>query len=989
MPCSVMDKTPQQNMYVFSSSLAAIAQDGSDQCLAKCNPALYHMYDHSTNPPMLIVDHSGNTTLRLRYLSCVLCTDDVQNAAYSCNGSCADGYYYNASSTGADCIPCTTAPCAAEYHYRQLCLSGISVEDAKCLPCPNASLYNNVDQALQIIASSDVYMSNLEEAVSATRGLPRRAWLTLAQAKLAMDNGVPFVKAVPSAGGTGECAMRCMNNYAWVDVRTGMSPFKIKAAAPSSPSTTTTTTTTAAWIGGVTSSSPNRTNTSNITTSMMKETPAPFKIASTIMIADGLHLMDSSSNLVCLSCASVLIAAGQGPLYSYWNGSLQSSPNARLPPTFSKSATLGSMSNVPGGCFMCQDYYDVDATSTQLCELLPGYTAHDQGDASFTAVFTTVAVAVVDNSSNTVISLGNSAGSVLPPPPLLVGLPPPSPTVHNRRRRRSLLNSVITAMMAQQTQKRRRLLQQQQLQQQQLQQQQQGSNNYNATALPPATMRISNSGASSSGITMEQQVQRFRVRAQPVPLSGDYFTSCVNAGVSAIAQQNCKALQAQAWEQAKTRVGSAWQDPFLVLVQEGGRRRRRSLLQMSAPEMEASQLACFSGSYKPERGSGSPCYFCPSGSSTSAPNYFAATSLADCVCAPGYYSVRAPSSAAASATSSKINPNQIDGLSAADLGSFLITCVACPDGTYRSPNQDAAAGCIECPTLSESVGMGSAYCYCVDGAYAVELAGGINCQPCPAGFYCNQQGKRTECPPNSISPEGSKDISDCVCNPQDYYGVLSASTPNCMLRPPAVECKASSGVGAAACGCAAGWAAVVTAADAAGNPKMIHCRSGCAAGTYAAMQPHSQALAGCLPCPSDTYAVTGEMVGAQQCTACPPGKTTAGKVGCASMAECMCADVGLQPQKQCSGCNAGWYLDISGNRTCVACPAGMLSVVNSIGPTSCKCPPGQFTASATSCAPCVRGTYSHTISASCMPCPPGYTTAGEGATSLLACRPSA
>ena len=33
------------------------------------------------------------------------------------------------------------------------------------------------------------------------------------------------------------------------------------------------------------------------------------------------------------------------------------------------------MSNEPGGCFMCHDYYDVDATSTQLCELLPGYTA--------------------------------------------------------------------------------------------------------------------------------------------------------------------------------------------------------------------------------------------------------------------------------------------------------------------------------------------------------------------------------------------------------------------------------------------------------------------------------------------------------------------------------------------------------------------------------------------------------------------------------------
>ena len=794
MPCSAMDTSPRKNTYIFYATPGQQAVRGSAQCLARCNPDLYHTYDLSAKRMV------ASTPVLFGIIQCIPCAGDP---SFSCNGTCIDGYYYNLSQSN-DCVPCTTAPCRDGF-YRELCVMS-SQRDARCLPCPNSSLLN-------VMNGSDGAL------VLETWGLPRRAWLSADEAALALHNGVPFVKAVPSAGGPTECALRCVNNYAWIDTSTGLSPF------PRPPS--------AASAG----------KNGNSTKSMIETT--------------AVMMMLDSVGLACVACSSLMAPTAS---YSFWNGSLNTSAHAmRVPPALvaveQYRPTVASMQNVAGGCYLCQDNYDVDfATSAQLCELVPGYTAQDQGDAAAVAMFTTT----LETANVTSVQV-SSLIDILPTP----RIPPPPSS--------------------------RRLLQQQQ------------------------------TTATSSSAQAVQAVRSILVRVQPVPSGTDYFAICTQTPGTAAEQEKCKRLNTPAWESAKYAVGAAWSAA------------RRRLLSSSAAQQQ--EEACYSGSYKPERGD-SPCYYCPTGSSTTGPFYDAAASLASCVCLPGYY--------------------YYDNSE----------CRPCPEDTY------SRGGCAPCPALMSTMGLvGSAYCYCVDGAYA---AGDEGCVLCPPGFYCNQQGRRFRCPPNSMSQgNGSSQLSDCICDPVNYYGVLSEATPNCLLRPPAVECAhQSSGEGAAVCGCAYGWK------QQEGYDGQLRCSSGCAPGTFAAMVPRSQALAGCRPCPQDTYATTGDLL---SCTACPPGKTTGGMSGSVSVDNCTCAT------SACAACDANYYYD---GATCAPCPAGMASPKNSVGAASCLCPPGtSFFSSAGGCAPCVKGTYSHSVGAVCTPCPPGYSTSRAGATSLLDCRP--
>jgi hypothetical protein len=373
----------------------------------------------------------------------------------------------------------------------------------------------------------------------------------------------------------------------------------------------------------------------------------------------------------------------------------------------------------------------------------------------------------------------------------------------------------------------------------------------------------------------------------------------------------------------------------------------RRLLQAAAPQ------ACFSGTFKPDRGA-APCYYCPEGSSTTGPLYNAATSLGQCVCIPGYYATRS---------------------------SELHRCTACPAGTHRSPQQLDTAPCTPCAALSESVGAGSAYCYCVDGAYATSADvadDGQRCVLCEAGFYCSQQGKRSPCPQYSVSMPGARSRGECICDPSTHYGYLGDAA-QCILKPLALQCVVAVDQGAAECGCAEGWHLVQAGAR-------ITCSSGCAPGTYAALLPLSQALSHCEPCAADTYAETGDLL--LQCTPCPPDRTTGGRRGSSALRDCGCAVGRSANSTACVGCDAGQYF-FSSTGGCVACPSGMDSPPDSIGPNACMCPPGSFANADAGCSPCRVGTYSHALSASCSRCPPGFTTDSPGATSLLACRPAA
>jgi len=202
------------------------------------------------------------------------------------------------------------------------------------------------------------------------------------------------------------------------------------------------------------------------------------------------------------------------------------------------------------------------------------------------------------------------------------------------------------------------------------------------------------------------------------------------------------------------------------------------------------------------------------------------------------------------------------------------------------------------------------------------------------------------------------------------------------------------------CSCAWGWTQISTWAEnrIVGEARQLYirCVNPCHAGQYAMLQPRSQALAGCSPCPVDSYSAEGgnqvydpARPLSQQCTRCPPGKGTAGMTGASSVENCTCAS-GISSTTTCGGCAANQYLDSTLTpMACVQCPLKMSSVANSVGIQSCLCPVGheRQLMGLEGCALCRAGYYSNVCSLLCKACPKGYTTATEGATSLTACKP--
>ena len=366
---------------------------------------------------------------------------------------------------------------------------------------------------------------------------------------------------------------------------------------------------------------------------------------------------------------------------------------------------------------------------------------------------------------------------------------------------------------------------------------------------------------------------------QPVLSNMDYFAVC-DEKVSVEEKRKCVSMRGKVWELSKTQ----------------GVIARRS-----------DAGACVAGTYKPGRGAASPCYACPDGSSTTGPYYEGAT---ECVCMPGY--------------------------ALADNA-----CIACSVGTHRPSNSPNM--CIPCPDLSETVGTGSAYCYCVSGAYNSYDGSCVMCEP---GFYC-ESGTRHQCPQNSVSATGAKSREECVCGPDYYYGQVSQE---CIFKD---STRNSLGK------CIAGWSATANGG----------CSSGCPPGTFLAPDFQQASMQQkCTPCPPGTFSSTGNMVG--QCMPCPPNKQN-GSTTC-------------NPAAVKEECASGQYYDFA---SCRDCPLGTVSPPNSIGISSCRCPPGFFIAS-TECVPCPRGMFSSTISSTCSKCPPNFTTETTGATSLLECRRS-
>jgi hypothetical protein len=424
-----------------------------------------------------------------------------------------------------------------------------------------------------------------------------------------------------------------------------------------------------------------------------------------------------------------------------------------------------------------------------------------------------------------------------------------------------------------------------------------------------------------------------------------YFQCCTED--SATHARSCKAMNIRDWEPKKTATGRKYGDAFCNVSTIATASARRLLFAEVTPVQ-----ACFSGNYKEGRGDG-PCHLCPAGSSTGSD---AATSLADCVCLPGFRADRDPQTRA------------------------LRSCAKCGWNHSRSPFQPDDAACAPCPPNTHTPTDSSAFCYCGAGFYLSSLDN--TCQRCIADFYCAADNNITACPSFSAAPAGSSARGDCRCLAPLYFGDLSNASAECVYVKPGLNCSAADSSDCAICPCAQGWK------KAPGDDSS--CVSSCRPGEYAVLGP-SQVILSCVPCPVDTYTATNDTVYipllplARQCTACPTNRHTNG-AGTASADGCTCA--GESSNSSCQLCGSNRYFEPDTAR-CAACPAGTSSPPASVGLNSCLCPQGyRATLGAgqqLECEACPRGFYSNTMGMSCTACAKGMTTAAAGATSRMQC----
>ena len=271
-------------------------------CPAICHPDYYQTYYRNDNDVLEFV--SPGQYRPVGRLSCVNCA--TGDANYPCAGACRQDYYnpsvLNPLTTG--CVRCNTSACP-EGQYREQCRVGTAASDAQCIKLTEASLSNPSGLPIDSIGPSHPAY----RALNRSRGRSTRRWLTQAERTGASWWVAAFASPVPE-----QTAMVCRNNYAWLDARSGLSPW-----------TNATTLVNAAW-------------------------------------------------LFCVACADLNTDGTDRRLYSFWNASNASTIYAQS--VTGVNPTLESMTW--GGCFGCYDVRDVVESSTALCELPPGHSGDAQ-----------------------------------------------------------------------------------------------------------------------------------------------------------------------------------------------------------------------------------------------------------------------------------------------------------------------------------------------------------------------------------------------------------------------------------------------------------------------------------------------------------------------------------------------------------------------------------------------------------------------------------
>ena len=290
-----------------------------------------------------------------------------------------------------------------------------------------------------------------------------------------------------------------------------------------------------------------------------------------------------------------------------------------------------------------------------------------------------------------------------------------------------------------------------------------------------------------------------------------------------------------------------------------------------------SPLACANGTYANVSGM-SFCYLCAP--STQSP--LGSEDKTDCQCISGY-------------TGADGGP-----CTSCDKGKYKRAagsnvCDLCAQGKYS--DQHASTVCFDCPLLTTTSLQGQGHldkCTCIQGYERNDLIDGCakcpkgtykdtngndRCGNCPSGTYSDQIANThmsfcLSCPPTTSSPEGSEDVTACICA-KGYTGVdgaeCNACVPGkfksirgssiCSLCPRGTYSEAFAAVSVVIClQCDAGKYSGLMGAE---NPDTC---TNCAPGKYSEIRGSSTEL-NCVLCFAGT---SSNLLGADSPTTCTP-----------------------------------------------------------------------------------------------------------------------
>ena len=366
--------------------------------------------------------------------------------------------------------------------------------------------------------------------------------------------------------------------------------------------------------------------------------------------------------------------------------------------------------------------------------------------------------------------------------------------------------------------------------------------------------------------------------------------------------------------------------------------------------------------------------------------------------------------------------------------SALSDCQACSGNTYAYTTETGTV-CVGCPANS-NVGWspfplnGIESCKCdpgytgiaADGCVACELgkykptSGPTLCNPCPDGMIgnasftdtrsslsaCENCAAKTytqdlttcaDCPANTVSDEGSNDITDCICDVGFYLsgtcqacaaGSIKTTTGNQACEPCAENsyadsnscqsCPANSqsiaqSSSVTACQCNPGYTGSITTAS-------DSCTA-CLAGTWKSTVGSDS----CQACSAHTYysGDTPPFV-SNLCLSCPDFSTS--PASSSSITSCVCNSGYKRVVNTCVQCSAGSYCPNQNSE--IQCVTGADSPAGSTDSSSCLCQPGYY-GSPNSCTLCSVNSFcpgGETIT-SCMDHSTTLTLAGR--TNISAC----